>query len=141
MHNNNTLKIGHTYAMPTGSVLWIAFIVALMLSFASSATQATAKTVVVTFDGDGCPTGVDKETVTMKHGGNDSVKWSSTPATQGFEVLFDPFKGQPIKSNPQGNTPPKVLDSSAPVGVVYKYTVYNPACPEKPLDPRIRISQ
>lgn len=141
MHNNNSSIIGHTNAMSSGSMPWIALFVALLLSLVSSAALATPYTVVVTFDGAGCPTDVDIDTVDMSKSGNDTVKWSSTPVTAGFEVLFDPFKGHPIKSNPQGTTPPQVLDGSVPVGVVFKYSVYNSACPTKPLDPRIRVSQ
>jgi hypothetical protein len=140
MHNNNSSKIGQTNAMPTGSVLWIALFVALLLSVASSATRADDFTVVVSFNDIGCPTSVDTQIVDLKKGRNDSVKWSSTPVTGGFEIWFDPFNGHPLTSNPQGNTPPRVLSGSAPVAE-YKYTVYNPACPGAPLDPRIRISQ
>jgi hypothetical protein len=117
--------------------------VALVLAFASSVTQATDHVVTVSFDGAGCPTGVDKNEVDMKHGGTDKIHWVSSPVTGGFQVFFDPFRGSPITAHSSGaklgETNWKNLDPSAPLGVVFKYSIYNPACPNSPLDPRIRI--
>jgi hypothetical protein len=117
--------------------------IALVLAFASSVTLATDTDVTVTFDARGCPTGVSLDEVRMKHGGNDRVRWVSSPVTGGFQVFFDPFRGSPITAHSngakKGKTNWKNLDSSAPLGVVFKYSIYNPVCPDFPLDPRIKV--
>ena len=113
--------------------------IALVLGFTSAASQAATYTIVVNFSASGCPLSVDKPILKMASGGNDKVQWDSEPNTAGYQIFFDPFKGQPITGNPQGNTSPIGLSGAAPPGVDFEYTVYNSACPESPLDPRIRV--
>ncbi len=115
----------------------------LLFGGASSATLADDIDITVSFDGSGCPTGVDKPDQRVKPAGVDKVRWLSDPVTGGFQIFFDPFNGAPIiaKSNgaKEGETSYFPVKTGSPVGVDYKYTIFNPACPGTALDPRIKV--
>ena len=105
---------------------------AATLAVGGIALQAMADvTVNVFFDADNCPIGVDKVFFEVAH--PESVRWVSNPNNVQFAVFFHPFAGPPIKSNPQGETPPRQVSNHAPKGVIYKYTIAKP--PTDPNDP------
>ena len=108
----------------------------------------------IVFDSDGCP----KKAIPNGEDGNFYVKnskrvvWQSVddtpvqnPIAADYEIFFDPFKGQPHKSNGNGRIS-RLFDQNAPAdvsGIEYKYSIVglsdNCADAKKIHDPRFKV--
>jgi uncharacterized protein YcfL len=106
---------------------------------------AQAVDVKVMFDSAACPIGVSAEEVTISKSAAEKVNWASynedgtQPLPISYQIFFDPFKGKSMVSDRNGQIESQPVDREVPEDVVFKYTVYNPACPNGPLDPQIRV--
>lgn len=107
----------------------------------------------ITFDSNGCPTAVDPdgENNPLYIKNSKRVIWQSVddtpaenPIKEGYEVYFDPFTGQPHKSNGNGRVT-ALFDPKAPStpeagpGIEYKYSIVGDRCLGKPYDPRFKV--
>ena len=117
---------------------------AVFFGAASLGSLADDIPVKILFDENSCPQDVDIQEVELTRANNDRVEWSaysldgSTRIETSYSVYFDPFRGQPLNSNPQGDLKSPPIDPGIPDGV-YKYAVLGTKCPEAPLDPNIRV--
>ncbi len=96
--------------------------------------------VKISFDKLGCPISVDEDSFDVEKARR--IYWVSVYPPElaeppEYEIYFDPFKGNPIKTRKNAKVSPR-FDRSAP-DVVYKYTIVGTACKHKPLDPRFRL--
>ena len=112
---------------------------------ASSHEALISPTVIeIIYDGD-CPDAINTTLKTdVKRG--EQVRWQSVDKSGGtitrkYEIYFDPFVGNPIKSVGDGKTNPRTIDTKIPEEVDYKYTVVtiNSSNNCDPLDPRLRV--
>ena len=94
--------------------------------------------VTISFDGGGCPTGVNPDYVQISKANGDKVAWQAQPANFDFDIYFDPFQGRPISSR-GGYVKSPPIDGRTPSNVEFKYTVVGANCPGRPYDPRIKI--
>ncbi len=127
-------------------ILTLACVCSLTGCIIAPAVMGTDHSVKILFDADNCPTAADPamlDTVLA-----DSVQWQSYDSTgttvtqEDYEIFFDPFQGQPIKSNAQtGRTQRRNFANGIPDRVTYKYSVVGNDCATgaAPLDPHIRI--
>jgi hypothetical protein len=95
--------------------------------------------VKIMFDANGCPDSVDQEEFDVEK--SKRIVWQSVDPegkTPDYEIYFDPFKGNPLKSNGKGNRKSPPFKSCSPPGV-YKYTIVGTSCAGDPLDPRFRL--
>jgi len=105
----------------------------------------SVKDVTVNFDDAKCPVSTSfegqLEGVPLLQADVDHIRWISNPENIKFEVFFEPFQGQPIKSNGQGITNKKKTMKADDVPLTdYKYIVWNKIdCPDAPLDPNFRV--
>lgn len=115
------------------------------LVMACSRNASISPTVIkIIYDGD-CPDSVNKTLKTDVERG-EQVRWQSVDKSGGiitreYEIYFDPFAGNPIKTTGGGKTNPKPIDTNTPEYVDYKYTVVtlNSSNNCDPLDPRLRV--
>jgi hypothetical protein len=111
----------------------------------SASCSANSVCVSVTFSGAGCPESVSPADFLVEN--TKLVVWQSVnadgqPTKERYEIFFDPFKGQPHKSNGNGQLKSTPFDSNAPAtasGIEYKYTIVGDRCPSAPLDPGFRL--
>jgi hypothetical protein len=112
-------------------------IAAVLLSAGAIAQAATVHDVEIRFRG-GCPVSVSLDLVSLDKSNGDTVRWTSDSG-DAYEIYFDPFRGQPHRSNPQGILRSPALDPGIPDNVSYKYTIVGVNCPNSPYDPHIRV--
>jgi hypothetical protein len=121
---------------------------------ATKCTNSPANVCIdIAFDSQGCPKSAnpngDNQPFYVEN--SKRVIWQSvdnTPAANpikaGYEIFFDPFKGQPHKSNGIGRVS-AVFDPKAPStpaagpGIEYKYSIVGDSCKDKPHDPRFLV--
>ena len=104
-----------------------------------AACPSNTQCVSIAFDGNGCPTSATPAMFDIEN--NKRVQWQSVPA-ESYEIYFDPFKGQPHKSNSNGELKSNPFDTKSPAtasGIAYKYTIVGDKCPNAPLDPGFRL--
>jgi len=103
--------------------------------------------VDIQFDSKGCPKSVSKDDFLIDNA--KRVVWQSVDREGKkidviYEIYFDPFKGHPLKSNPQGRRKSPPFDGDAPAtndetGITYKYSIVGQRCKDAPYDPRFRL--
>ena len=129
--------------------------VAGLLSVSCSAQTTTPsptienKTILIYFDSDKCPTGVDKSTITATRTSPPTrIYWKDAALDQDppttdpaeFEVIFSPFAGPKITSVNGATTGDNIL-TDAPT-VLFKYTVVGTDCTDtakENYDPYLRV--
>lgn len=108
------------------------------------ATETPTEEVYVLYDASNCPTEVSNYAIVATEGVS-KIRWQSaekaedgtySPISTGFDVYFSPFQGDQIPGS-GGKTNVKVV-KDVPVAL-YKYTVVGRDCPDKPLDPFLRV--
>jgi hypothetical protein len=126
----------------------VAGVVTFMGALAST-TVAQVSTVDVNvnieFDAAGCPQSVDLDDFFVDKA--KRVIWQSVDADgnifdQSYEIYFDPFKGQPLRSDNKGRRKSPPFDTGAPAtaeGIQYKYSIVGDNCKHAPYDPRFRL--
>ena len=100
--------------------------------------------VNIRFLSNGCPDSVDNNNFVID--GNKFVVWQSVelseeqdPTGESYTIYFDPFKGNPLKSN-NGRKKSTPIDSPiTEAGIEYKYTIIGENCQDEPLDPRFTV--
>jgi hypothetical protein len=122
-------------------VNFFGMVAALLLSASSYAAETYD--VKITFNEAGCPTAVDKDLVDLSKAEEDKVQWIATRGGADvedvdFQVIFGPFKGS-LMTAKRGKVTSKKVHKDIPVGVTLKYTIFGNACPNAPLDPRIKV--
>jgi hypothetical protein len=111
----------------------------------SSLTADSLKVVTVNFDDNKCPVSTSfegqLEGVPLLQADVDHIRWISNPEDIKFEVFFEPFRGQPIKSNAKGVTNKKKTMKADDLPLTdYKYIIWNKNdCADAPLDPNFRV--
>jgi hypothetical protein len=103
--------------------------------------------VSIQFDASGCPKKVTPEIFDVDQG--KRIVWQAVDKDGRnmdirYEIYFDPFKGQPLKSDPKGRKKSPPFDRNAPAtpppkGIEYKYSIVGEECKDEPLDPRFRL--
>jgi len=97
--------------------------------------------VAIPFNEKGCPGLPDKDNFEIDR--DKRIVWRAVDAsgklldTQQFEIYFDPFKGDPLKTR-NGELKSNPFDSCSPKGE-YKYTIVGAGCEGDPRDPRFRL--
>jgi len=99
----------------------------------SAPSLAQPVTININFDAGQCPTGVSSEPSVSR---GQMITWQSVPEGIPFEIFFDPIQGQPLRA-PRGNLQ-RPVNGGVP-NADYKYTVVGTSCPDRPLDPNIRV--
>lgn len=103
--------------------------------------EAQAVGASISFDEGGCPRAVSLRTIKARR--RQRIVWQAVDANgemaqTPFELFFDPIRGNPLRA-PAGRLS-KSIDFRAPT-VEYKYTIVGLRCPDKPLDPSLRIAR
>ncbi|MEL7045121.1 MAG: hypothetical protein AAGL66_08885, partial [Pseudomonadota bacterium] len=93
----------------------------------------------IVFDAEGCPVKVSDEVIVVRR--RDFITWrgvdeNGEQAKVPFNIVFSPLDDKSPRSS--GSNLRKMVSAKAPAAE-YKYTIVSAACPEKPLDPRIRV--
>ena len=94
----------------------------------------------IAFDEEGCPVKVTDEVLKVRR--RDTITWRAVDAkgeqaNVSFNIFFDPISGRALRSS--GSTLREMIDAQAPIAL-YKYTIVGTGCPDKPLDPEIRVA-
>ena len=137
---------------PSASGVAITALCFTVISLGASAEQSTVVdsgslndvTVTITFDSNGCPTGVSDADFTVTKA--KWIIWQPKPEDVDFSIYFDPFKGKrndakkgEVKRKFAKDAPPRD-DSANPDEVIeYKYTIVGNDCKGDALDPRFRL--
>ncbi|MEM9315277.1 MAG: hypothetical protein AAGA95_11670 [Pseudomonadota bacterium] len=103
------------------------------------AFDAQALEASIVFDAEGCPVKVSEEVIVVRR--RDVVTWRGVDAEGEqakvpFSIVFSPLDDKAPRS--RGSNLREMISAKAPAAE-YKYTIVSAACPEKPLDPRIRV--
>ena len=107
--------------------------------------------VSVIFDSEGCPESVDPNSPLLDQKKGTRIVWTArdkqgNPIGVAFGVYYNPFVGKSsnreTKNGVLRSPPVNTAAASASHGeTVYKYTILADACPDKPLDPNIRVQR
>ncbi|MEO1078367.1 MAG: hypothetical protein AAFY29_02350 [Pseudomonadota bacterium] len=124
-------------------------VVALLAAMALSACgkspedsyEAQSLEATITFDAEGCPISVSEKVIEARR--RDFITWSGVDANGEkakvpFVIFFDPLHGRALRS--KGNNLRRMVNAKAPIAT-YKYTIVGRGCPDKPLDPTIRVAR
>ena len=121
----------------------------------SAAAQPQTHTVLIEVNAENCPINADPyqikiklldkielQAVTVTHDSKTGFATLTSHAKVSYRILFDPFMGTTIHSNPDGRAKSTPIRSDTPNdSVVFKYTIVssNPDC--DPYDPRMRVGK
>ncbi|MFK8048465.1 MAG: hypothetical protein AB8B81_08530 [Halioglobus sp.] len=103
-------------------------------------------TVKIVFDDAHCPVGVIPEkSIDVSKQADQRILWQAVdkkgnPVDERYEIFFDPFKGNPIRSRSHGSERSPRISADSPVDVEYKYSIRGEKCDGPALDPRFRLS-
>ena len=105
------------------------------------AFDSQSRKASITFDAEGCPVSVSEKVIVAER--RDFIMWrgvdeNGETAKVPFEIFFDPLHGRALRSN--GSNLRKMVHARAPIAT-YKYTIVGRGCPDKPLDPTIRVAR
>jgi hypothetical protein len=101
--------------------------------------------VSIEFTAMGCPKKATPENFDVDQGKRivwQAVDTAGKPMDTRYEIYFDPFKGQPLKSDVRGRRRSPPFDRGTPgtpEGIEYKYSIVGEACKNAPLDPRFKF--
>ena len=106
----------------------------------------------ILFDSDDCPQSVSpNKPVNLYQSKGTYIVWTAVdqndkPKKVAYGVYYNPFKGKSSNRHTNNGTLKSAkVDTKAPAalqkGTLYKYTILADKCPDKPLDPRIRVQR
>lgn len=102
--------------------------------------------VQIVFDDSHCPIAVipDKGIDVSKEA-DQRIAWQAVDkqgksVDERYEIFFDPFKGNPIRSRSHGSKRSPRISADSPIDVVYKYSIRGEKCDGPAFDPRFRLS-
>ena len=107
--------------------------------------------VSVIFDSEGCPKSVDPNSPLLVRKSGTRIVWTARdeqgkPNGAAFGVYYNPFVGKSSNRETKNGvlrSPPVSTTAAAALqgDTVYKYTILAGGCPDKPLDPNIRVQR
>ena len=145
----NRMTTMHQLAIPVFALVGSAtFLSACATNYNEEPSNSlTDVEVNIEFTSKGCPTSVSRDDFLIDNAKRvvwQSVDQKGKKVDMVYEIYFDPFKGQPLKSTPKGRRKSPPFDSFAPAtnddkGITYKYSIVGTTCTDKPMDPRFRL--